>query len=126
MPVRIVDELRSSGTGYIAKVPRRSCQGSGPRGGPLIGTWRLPIRGGRSAGLPVMLMRRSTGATDRRGGRPATATGLRPRGAAGELGQMVPDPSIRMNLISTISNEGSVHFMTYKETMTARTVLLRS
>ena len=30
-----------------------------------------------------------------------------------------PDPHIRMNLISTISNEGSVHFMTYKETMTA-------
>ena len=28
-------------------------------------------------------------------------------------------PRIRMNLISTISNEGSVHFMTYKETMTA-------
>ena len=31
----------------------------------------------------------------------------------------VPDPHIRMNLISTMSNEGSVHFMTYKETMTA-------
>ena len=31
----------------------------------------------------------------------------------------VPDPHIRMNLISTISNEGSVHFMTYKQTMTA-------
>ena len=31
----------------------------------------------------------------------------------------VPDAHIRMNLISTISNEGSVHFMTYKETMTA-------
>jgi transposase len=31
----------------------------------------------------------------------------------------VPDPHIRMNLISTISKEGSVHFMTYKETMTA-------
>ena len=31
----------------------------------------------------------------------------------------MPDPHIRMNLISTISNEGSVHFMTYKETMTA-------
>ena len=31
----------------------------------------------------------------------------------------VPDPHIRMNLISTISNEGSVHFMTYKETMRA-------
>ncbi len=31
----------------------------------------------------------------------------------------VPDPHIRMNMISTISNDGSVHFMTYKETMTA-------
>ena len=29
----------------------------------------------------------------------------------------VPDPHIRMNLISAISNEGAVHFMTYKETM---------
>jgi transposase len=31
----------------------------------------------------------------------------------------VPDPHIRMNQIATISNEGAVHFMTYKETMTA-------
>src|SRR5437868_14335761 len=31
----------------------------------------------------------------------------------------VPDPHIRMNMISTISNQGSVHFMTYKQTMTA-------
>ena len=31
----------------------------------------------------------------------------------------VPDPHIRMNQISTISDEGAVHFMTYKETMTA-------
>jgi transposase len=31
----------------------------------------------------------------------------------------VPDPHIRMNLVSTISNEGSVHFLTYEETMTA-------
>ena len=29
-----------------------------------------------------------------------------------------------MNLISTISNEGSVHFMTYKETMTAALFLV--
>ena len=29
-----------------------------------------------------------------------------------------PDPQIRMNQISTITNEGAVHFMTYKETMT--------
>ena len=31
----------------------------------------------------------------------------------------VPNPHIRMNQISTITNEGVVHFMTYKETMTA-------
>jgi transposase len=31
----------------------------------------------------------------------------------------VPDPQIRANLVSAISNEGSVHFMTYTETMTA-------
>jgi transposase len=30
-----------------------------------------------------------------------------------------PDPHIRMNQISTVSNEGAVHFMTYAETMTA-------
>jgi transposase len=38
----------------------------------------------------------------------------------GEAATMeVPDRHIRMNLISTITNEGAVHFMTYKETMTA-------
>src|SRR5262249_44271013 len=31
----------------------------------------------------------------------------------------VPDSHIRMNQISTVTNEGSVHFMTYAETMTA-------
>jgi transposase len=31
----------------------------------------------------------------------------------------VPDRHIRMNLISTITNEGALRFMTYKETMTA-------
>ena len=31
----------------------------------------------------------------------------------------VPDPHIRVNMISTITNAGAVHFMTYKETMTA-------
>jgi transposase len=30
----------------------------------------------------------------------------------------VPDPHIRMNLIATVSNEGEVHYMTYRETMT--------
>ena len=31
----------------------------------------------------------------------------------------VPQPHIRMNTISAISNSGSVHFMTYSQTMTA-------
>jgi len=31
----------------------------------------------------------------------------------------VPNRHIHMNTISTITNEGAVHFMTYKETMTA-------
>jgi hypothetical protein len=31
----------------------------------------------------------------------------------------VADPHIRRNPIATISNEGAVHFLTYKETMTA-------
>jgi transposase len=31
----------------------------------------------------------------------------------------VPDCHIRVNMISTITNEGAVHFMTYQETMTA-------
>lgn len=31
----------------------------------------------------------------------------------------VPGPHIRMNQIATITNEGAVHFLTYKETMTA-------
>jgi transposase len=38
----------------------------------------------------------------------------------GQLTQAeVPDSHIRVNMISTITNEGAVHFMTYQETMTA-------
>ena len=79
-----------------------SCQGSGPRGGPPIG-WRSTypaIDGGPPVRMRDPLVRR-----DRRGGRPATATGLRPRGWPARI--EVPDPHIRMNLISTISNEES-------------------
>ena len=112
MPVRTVGEYLER-WGYTAKVPA-SCQGSGPRGGP-------PLAGGHLSGDRARAAREDaeihwcdeTGAAadqqPRRGyareGRPARIE--------------VPDPHIRMNLISTISNEGSVHFMTYKETMTA-------
>ena len=68
-----------------------SCQGSGPRGGPPYG-WRSPIRRSRQRAAREdaenPLVRR-----DRRGGRPVTATGLRPRGAAGEdRGARSPHP----------------------------------
>lgn len=46
-----------------------------------------------------------------------TRRGYAPEGQPARID--VPDPHIRMNMISTISNEGSVHFMTYKQTMTA-------
>ena len=63
-------------------------------------------------------MRRSTSAT-----RPARRPTSNRDGMDAREGRParieVPDPHIRMNLISTISNEESVHFMTYKETMTA-------
>ena len=42
----------------------------------------------------------------------------------GEPARMeVPDTHIRMNQIATISNEGEIHFLTYKETMTAALVI---
>src|SRR5262249_54828466 len=36
----------------------------------------------------------------------------------------VPDPHIRMNMISAITNQGNVHFMTYRQTMTAALFLV--
>src|SRR3954469_5626252 len=104
------------------RTPRRSAGG-----------WRRPIR--RSSGGGPAGGRRSTGGT-----RPAeraacegaqiywcdetgAAADQQPRRGYAREGQParidVPDPHIRMNMISTISNEGSVHFMTYKQTMTA-------
>ena len=38
--------------------------------------------------------------------------------------QEVPDPHLRMNVVSTITNAGAVHFMTYSETMTAALFLV--
>src|SRR3974377_862522 len=87
------------------RTPRRSAGG-----------WRRPIR--RSSGGRPRGGGGSTGATET-----AAAPDHQPRRGYAREGQParidVPDPHIRMNLIATISNEGSVHFMTYKQTMTA-------
>ena len=113
MPVRTVGEYLER-WGYTAKVPRRHAKDQDPE----------EVRHWLEVTYPAIELRAAredaeihwcdeTGAVadqqPRRGyareGRPARIE--------------VPDPHIRMNLISTISNEGSVHFMTYKETMTA-------
>ena len=113
MPVRTVGEYLER-SGYTAKVPRRHAKDQDPEE---VRHW-LEVTIRRWKRGPPVRMRRSawydaTGAAadqqPRRGyareGRPARIE--------------VPDPHIRMNLISTISNKETVHFMTYKETMTA-------
>jgi transposase len=50
------------------------------------------------------------------------ARGYAPEGEAATM--EVPDPHIRANQISTITNEGKVHFMTYTGTMTAALFLV--
>ena len=112
MPVRTVGEYLER-WGYTAKVPRRHAKDQDPEE---VRHWLEVTYPAIERGPPVR-MRRSTGAT-----RPAAADQQPRRGYAREGRPArieVPDPHIRMNLISTISNQGSVHFMTYKETMTA-------
>ena len=50
------------------------------------------------------------------------ARGYAPRGEPAT--QDVPDRHIRANQISTITNEGQVHFMTFTDTMTAALFLV--
>ena len=113
MPVRTVGEYLER-WGYTAKVPRRHAKDQDPEE---VRHWlevTYPAIKARAAreDAEIHWCDETGAAADqqpRRGyareGRPARIE--------------VPDPHIRMNLISTISNEGSVHFMTYKETMTA-------
>ena len=111
MPVRTVGEYLRR-WGYTPKVPSRHAKDQDPKE---VRRWleeTYPAIEQRAA----REVRKSTGAT-----RPRVADqqppGATPERTAGT--DDVPDPHIRMNLISTISNEGSVHFMTYKQTMTA-------
>ena len=113
MPVRTVGEYLER-WGYTAKVPRRHAKDQDPEE---VREWleeTYPAIEERAAREDAEIhWCDETGAAadeqprkgDSRRGRPAPIA--------------VPDPHIRMNQISTISNEGAVHFMTYKETMTA-------
>lgn len=113
MPVRTVGEYLKR-WGYTAKVPRRHAKDQDPE----------EIREWLDVTYPAIEERAAReGAEIHWCDETGAAADQQPRRGYAREGQParidVPDPHIRMNLISTISNEGSVHFMTYKQTMTA-------
>jgi transposase len=113
MPVRTVGEYLKR-WGYTAKVPRRHSKDQDPEE---VRAWleeTYPAIEERAAreGAEIHWCDETGAAADKQ---PRKGYARRGRPAAIE----VPDPHIRMNQISTVSNEGAVHFLTYKETMTA-------
>jgi transposase len=113
MPVRTVGEYLKR-WGYSAKVPRRHARGQDPLEVAEWLVWTYPAIERRAA-------REGAGIhwCDETGAR----ADEQPRKGYARIGHPawieVPDPHIRMNLVSTITNEGEVHFLTYGETMTA-------
>jgi len=113
MPVRTVGEYLKR-WGYTAKVPRRQAKDQDPEE---VREWLeeiYPSIEARAAAEDVEIhWCDETGA----------AADRQPHRGYARIGEPavieVPDPHIRMNQISTISNEGEVHFLIYKETMTA-------
>jgi transposase len=113
MPVRTVGEYLKR-WGYTAKVPRRHARDQDPAE---VREWlevTYPAIEQRAAGEGAEIhWCDETGAVADKQSRKGYARRGRPASIE------VPDPHIRMNQIATITNEGAVHFMTYKETMTA-------
>jgi transposase len=113
LPVRTVGEYLKR-WGYTAKVPRRHARGQDPRE---VFEWldeKYPAIEERAAreGAEIHWCDETGAAADEhprkgyaREGRPARIE--------------MPPPHIRMNLAATITNEGEVHFLIYKESMTA-------
>jgi transposase len=113
MPVRTVGEYLKR-WGYTAKVPRRHAKDQDPEE---VREWleeTYPEIERRAAleGAEIHWCDETGAVADQQPRRGYAREGLPAK-------IDVPDPHIRMNLISTISNEGSVHFMTYKQPMTA-------
>jgi len=113
MPVRTVGEYLKR-WGYTAKKPSRHSRDQDPE----------EVRQWLQVTYPAIEQRAQTenaaihwcdetgAAADRH-----PASGYARRGERATM--EVPNPHIHFNLISTITNEGEVRFMTYKETMTA-------
>jgi transposase len=118
MPVRTVGEYLKR-WGYTPKVPRREADGQDPEE---VREWLegvYPAIEERAAREDAEIhWCDETGAkADEQPRR-----GYSRRGHPAPI--EVPDPHIRMDLVSTISDEGEVHHMTYERTMTAAVFLL--
>ena len=113
MPIRTVGEYLKR-WGYTAKSPRRHAKGQDPDEVDEWLSWSYPSIERRAA-------------RERAGIHWCDETGAaadeHPRKGYAREGHPawieVPDSHIRMNLISTITNEGEVHYLTYAATMTA-------
>jgi transposase len=112
MPVRTVGEYLKR-WGYTAKAPRRHAKDQDPDEVDRWLEWTYPAIEARAAreGAEIHWCDETGAAADEqarkgyaRAGDPAWVE--------------VPKPHIRMNLVSTISNEGEVHFLIYQESMT--------
>lgn len=112
MPVRTVGEYLKR-WGYTAKAPRRHAKNQDP---DEVDRWlesTYPAIEARAAreGAEIHWCDETGAAADEQ-----------PRKGYARKGDPawidVPGPHIHMNLVSTISNEGEVHFLTYKESMT--------
>jgi transposase len=113
MPVRTVGEYLKR-WGYTAKKPNRHSRDQDPEEVQLWleETYPLIEAQAEQEDAEIHWCDETGCAADQHPG-----CGYARRGEAATL--EVPDRHIRMNLISTITNEGAVRFMTYKETMTA-------
>jgi transposase len=113
MPVRTVGEYLQR-WGYTAKVPRRHAKDQDPE----------EVREWLEVTYPAIEKRADDeGAEIHWCDETGAVADEQPHKGYSRQGQParieVPDPHIRRNQISTISNEGAVHFLTYQETMTA-------
>lgn len=113
MPVRTVGTYLQR-WGYTVKRPRRHARDQDP----------AEVRAWLRQTYPAIEARAyQEGAEIHWGDETGVAADEHPGGGYARVGQAatleVPDSHIRVNLISTVTNEGTVRFMTYRSTMTA-------
>jgi transposase len=112
MPVRTVGEYLKR-WGYTAKAPRRHARDQDPDEVDRWLEWTYPAIEARAAleGAEIHWCDETGAAADEQ-----SRKGDAREGDPARI--EVPKPHIRMNLVATITNEGEVHFLTYKESMT--------